>query len=159
MANKYLDELVPGVQEAAPSDGKEYVRKDGAWQENTSLLDAPQDGKEYIRKDGVWVENAAPASGITVETASFTAAPGVDYFVNGAAEVIVSIDAATIAIGERFSVFNSNSSSNNVQISSTNYDLVGDLMTVTGGDNLTLAGGEGVRLLCATASELQVIGM
>ena len=42
----------------APSDGDEYVRKDGAWSvvtgDGTGLADAPSDGDEYVRKDGAW---------------------------------------------------------------------------------------------------------
>jgi hypothetical protein len=46
----------------APSDGSEYVRKDGAWAVATGgggggISDAPSDGKAYSRKDAGWVTN------------------------------------------------------------------------------------------------------
>ena len=42
----------------APSDGKQYVRKNGAWGEvdipESGIGEAPKDGKQYVRKDGNW---------------------------------------------------------------------------------------------------------
>lgn len=43
----------------APSDGKEYVRKDSTWNESTGIADAPIDGKSYVRGDAGWVEETA----------------------------------------------------------------------------------------------------
>jgi len=44
----------------APSDGSQYVRKDGAWE---AIVDAPADNKEYIRKNNSWQELIIPAGG------------------------------------------------------------------------------------------------
>lgn len=44
------------LEDDAPKDGGEYVRKDGEWTPSTSLEEAPQDGKVYGRKDGAWEE-------------------------------------------------------------------------------------------------------
>ena len=42
----------------APSDGKQYARKDGAWGEvnipESGIGEAPKDGMQYVRKDGEW---------------------------------------------------------------------------------------------------------
>ncbi len=49
----------------APSNGSEYVRKDGAWAIASSggLGDAPSNGNEYVRKDGAWVVNTGGGGG------------------------------------------------------------------------------------------------
>lgn len=50
----------------APSDGEEYVRKDGNWAVASGggggIADAPSDGKLYGREDGTWVEVPAPVA-------------------------------------------------------------------------------------------------
>lgn len=56
-------EVTPGYGgiEEAPDDGKEYVRKNEAWAENTGgsgVPEAPIDGKQYARKDATWEEVA-----------------------------------------------------------------------------------------------------
>lgn len=42
----------------APSDGKQYARKDGVWNEvnipESGIGEAPKDGMQYVRKDGEW---------------------------------------------------------------------------------------------------------
>ena len=55
-------EASAGIEDA-PSDGKSYVRKDGAWVEaSAGIEDSPSDGKFYVRKDGAWVAiEATPA--------------------------------------------------------------------------------------------------
>lgn len=79
---KNLETTVNSVPKEAPLDGKEYVRKDGAWVVPSSTAldqvktrldviekdiadlkeavalkidDAPSDGEAYVRKDGAWV--------------------------------------------------------------------------------------------------------
>jgi hypothetical protein len=52
-----------GIEEA-PSDGKQYARKDEAWAEaETGIDEAPEDGKQYARKDGAWDEVDAGTGG------------------------------------------------------------------------------------------------
>lgn len=54
----------------APSDGKQYARKNAAWSEVTSsggggdgLPEAPLDGKQYARQSGAWTENTGGVVG------------------------------------------------------------------------------------------------
>lgn len=265
MADTFLEDIVDVGVLPAPSDGKEYVMKDGVWVENTdddSWTDAPSDGKEYVRKDGAWAVKTGGSPVASIETASFdasagkyyvtatgadvvasiaadelsdgeyltihvdgasthevhidttnysitgplgttsggdmlmlranntvemvcnssvlhivdvgaspvyeannkfdlqttsfTATKGEDYVVNAASDVTVSIGAGTILVGDEFSIMNGNTSAGNVLVDSTNYDLVGDTATVTGGDTLTIAKGQAIRLLCLAATELHV---
>lgn len=58
ISQKGLNDLAAseGTFTDAPSDGKFYVRKDGAWVELPIKDDAPTDSKLYGRKDGAWEE-------------------------------------------------------------------------------------------------------
>jgi hypothetical protein len=57
MAVSYISTSGGGIADA-PSDGTEYVRKDGAWEPNSGggVQEAPSDGKQYARKDASWSE-------------------------------------------------------------------------------------------------------
>ena len=53
----------------APSDGSEYVRKNGAWSVVTGggggISDAPSDGNKYARQNGAWVGFSIPSPSVT----------------------------------------------------------------------------------------------
>lgn len=53
--NSKLDDVQAGIAEA-PTDGKEYVRKEAAWAELVKLEEAPEDDANYVRRNGEWAE-------------------------------------------------------------------------------------------------------
>ncbi|QYW02132.1 minor tail protein [Stenotrophomonas phage Sonora] len=75
--------VLAGGLNDAPSDGTEYLRKDGSWVHPASsggISDAPSDGTQYLRESGAWVHpdvGEAPSDGTPYvrQDASWVAAP------------------------------------------------------------------------------------
>jgi len=63
-------QLTPYIQDA-PSNGSEYVRKDGAWAVATGggggggISDAPSDGNLYARQNAAWASFSVPTLSVT----------------------------------------------------------------------------------------------
>ncbi|SMC57255.1 hypothetical protein SAMN06297251_10440 [Fulvimarina manganoxydans] len=72
-------ELAEGKLADAPADGKEYLRKAGAWVEPSAapagIAEAPADGTPYARQDGEWVAFDGGGSGGIADAP----ADGTDY--------------------------------------------------------------------------------
>lgn len=70
-----------GIEEA-PEDGKEYVRKNADWVENTGgsggITEAPEDGKLYGRKNADWEEIANGTSNVNDVTVNGVSVVGED---------------------------------------------------------------------------------
>lgn len=79
--HSYVSSYVSGLGYLtdAPSNGSEYVRKDGAWAVATGgggggISDAPSDGVTYARKDAAWESLADYATQTWVNNQNFLAA-------------------------------------------------------------------------------------
>lgn len=58
-----VGDIIDGLVEEAPKDGKQYVRQDGDWEEidlSDLVEEAPEDDKQYVRKNGDWEEIEVP---------------------------------------------------------------------------------------------------
>lgn len=100
-------------------------------------------------------EPAAPA-GYTVQTEDFTAVAGKYLVSNLSQNVVVSIDAASIAQGEIVEIVNDSSSTMQVHVDTTNYTIQGSKGSITGGDKLMLKGGAMIVLVAVSATKLFV---